>query len=134
MSSSLSLSPPEKGSKIRTQCTICHRNSQPVFEKYCYWIRACQNCDHRFVDLAPDATHAQQVYGGDYFEGGGTGDSDYLAEAELLRNHGRCYGLKVNIFTKPGRLLIPLLNLVPDGMNSPYPAEDLFWILLQKSS
>jgi len=31
------------------------------------------------------------------------------------------------------RWLIPVLNLVPDGLNIPYPAEDLFWILLKKA-
>lgn len=105
MSSSVSLSSPEKGPQLRTQCAICHHNSQPVFEKYGYWIRACQNCGHHFADLVPDVTHAQQVYGDDYFEGGGAGYSDYLAEAKLLKKHGRRYGLKVNKYTKPGRLL-----------------------------
>lgn len=33
-----------------------------------------------------------------------------------------------------GRWLIPLLNLVPSGLNIPYPAEDLFWILLKKAN
>lgn len=30
------------------------------------------------------------------------------------------------------RWMIPLLNLIPSGLNIPYPAEDLFWILLKK--
>ena len=33
-----------------------------------------------------------------------------------------------------GRPIRPLLNLVPDCLTLPYPAFDLFWILLQKQA
>jgi SAM-dependent methyltransferase len=31
-----------------------------------------------------------------------------------------------------GRRFAPLLKIIPDGVNFPYPAEDLFWMILQK--
>lgn len=91
--------------QARTQCPICYQDSRPVFEKYGYWIRACHSCGHRFVDIAPTDTHAQQVYGDDYFEGGGAGYPDYLAEAELLRRHGKRYGVTLKRYMQPGRVL-----------------------------
>ncbi len=32
-----------------------------------------------------------------------------------------------------GKFFLPILNLIPDSLPIPYPAEDLFWILLQKT-
>ncbi|MEM8808643.1 MAG: methyltransferase domain-containing protein [Cyanobacteria bacterium P01_G01_bin.38] len=86
-------------------CPICHQSSELIFNKYGYWIRACQNCGHRFADLSPTAAHTHQVYGDDYFAGGGAGYPDYLAEANLLRRQGRRYGNKLKRYTQPGRVL-----------------------------
>jgi hypothetical protein len=39
------------------------------------------------------------------------------------------YKLKQGSFS---RWLLPLLGLIPDHLALPYPAEDLFWILLKR--
>jgi SAM-dependent methyltransferase len=46
-----------------------------------------------------------RVYGDDYFQGGGAGYPDYLAEAQILREHGRRYAKLMERFSKPGRIL-----------------------------
>lgn len=91
--------------QIKPQCPICQHGSRSIFNKYGYWIRACQNCGHRFADLTPAESHADQVYGDDYFEGGGAGYPDYLAEFQILRRHGNRYGAKLKKYMQPGRVL-----------------------------
>jgi hypothetical protein len=36
--------------------------------------------------------------------------------------------------TRAGRLFVGAVGLIPDALAVPYPAEDLFWALYQKSS
>jgi SAM-dependent methyltransferase len=53
------------------------------------------------ADLAP----VESFYGDDYFFGGGVGYPDYLAERELLIEHGRRYGRILQQHVRPGRVL-----------------------------
>ncbi len=46
-----------------------------------------------------------EVYGDDYFFGGGAGYPDYLSEGPLLRDHGRWYARRIRSHTQPGSLL-----------------------------
>ena len=45
------------------------------------------------------------VYSDEYFFGGGAGYTDYLAESELLIDHGRRYAKLVSRFMTPGSVL-----------------------------
>jgi SAM-dependent methyltransferase len=86
-------------------CPICSRESTRLFQKHGYWIRSCKTCRHRFAEIDPGNDHIKKIYGDDYFFGGGDGYPDYLAEAELLRAHGRRYGKLLRQYMKPGLLL-----------------------------
>jgi len=46
-----------------------------------------------------------RIYDDDYFQGGKAGYPDYLAEADLLRCHGRWYGRLLAKYMQPGRVL-----------------------------
>lgn len=48
-------------------------------------------CGHRAVARQLPANHVEDVYGDDYFFGGGDGYSDYMEEADLLRERGADY-------------------------------------------
>ncbi len=86
-------------------CPICNSPSRQLFVKDGYPIRGCEVCGHRFAELPAAADHVARVYGDDYFSGGGAGYSDYLSEAELLRDRGRWYARLLGRYTKPGTLL-----------------------------
>jgi 2-polyprenyl-3-methyl-5-hydroxy-6-metoxy-1,4-benzoquinol methylase len=89
------------------QCPICGADSSPVFEKDGHNICDCTRCDHRFTQPASQPeTHVQSVYGDDYFQSGGAGYSDYLAEEKLLRDRGRWYAkLLAKHSNAPGTIL-----------------------------
>ncbi len=86
-------------------CPICQQTSEGVFIAHGYGIRDCGSCGHRFADLATAPTHTQQVYGDQYFQGGGAGYPDYLGEARILRDHGRWYAKRIATHLKPGTML-----------------------------
>ena len=86
-------------------CPICHHSSQRKFQKYEYWIQECQTCHHQFLEARPSSNHAAQVYGDDYFHGGAAGYPDYLAEGQLIREHGRRYGKMLKKHMQPGKIL-----------------------------
>jgi 2-polyprenyl-3-methyl-5-hydroxy-6-metoxy-1,4-benzoquinol methylase len=86
-------------------CPLCGDDSMERFVKDGYAIRDCAGCSHRFAEIEPDPAHVQNHYGDEYFNGGGAGYSDYLAEGRLLRAHGRRYGKLLSRFAAPGRLL-----------------------------
>lgn len=73
-------------------CQICSGPMQPLFLKEGYWICGCTGCGHRSADLRDLMGHVERVYGDEYFDGGGAGYGDYLAEKEILIHHGRRYG------------------------------------------
>lgn len=64
----------------------------PLFRKAGFWICGCADCGHQSADLGDSQGHVERVYGDGYFQEGGAGYRDYLAEKEILRRHGRRYG------------------------------------------
>lgn len=86
-------------------CPICQHNSKVRFTAHGYGIRDCAGCGHRFADLVTSPQHTQDVYGDQYFQGGGAGYPDYLGEARILRNHGRWYGKRLRSYLQPGTML-----------------------------
>lgn len=49
--------------------------------------------------------HVETVYGNGYFEGGGAGYPNYVAQKEILVNHGRQYGKLLTQYMTPGKML-----------------------------
>ena len=88
-----------------SQCPLCHADSSRLFCKHGYWIRGCQSCAHRFAELRLDPQHITTVYDDRYFQGGGAGYPNYLAEAALLRKQGRRYAKLLTRYMQPGRML-----------------------------
>lgn len=86
-------------------CPLCQQESQRRFQKYEYWIRDCKGCGHRFAELQTAPEHTVQVYGDDYFTGGGAGYPNYVAEARLLRQHGNRYAKLLKRYVSLGRIL-----------------------------
>ncbi len=87
------------------RCPICQNSASRLFKKEEYWIQSCQSCHHQYVELQREPQHVTSVYGDDYFSGGGAGYPDYLAEADLIRDHGRRYAKLIQRYMKPGRQL-----------------------------
>ena len=86
-------------------CPICSSESKYLFSKYNYSILSCQECNHQFTDILPDANHTQTVYGDDYFNSGGAGYPDYLGESKLLRAHGKRYANLLKRYIDTGTML-----------------------------
>jgi 2-polyprenyl-3-methyl-5-hydroxy-6-metoxy-1,4-benzoquinol methylase len=86
-------------------CPICQNASDRLFNKDHYWIRKCSACRHQFLELHTDIKHVTQVYGDAYFQGGGAGYPDYLAEATLLRRHGQRYARLLSRYMPSGTML-----------------------------
>lgn len=83
-------------------CPICGSTTAVKFSKGSYPIRSCDACTHQFVDYEPPASHVAELYGDDYFTGGGAGYRDYLADGEILIERGRRYGTLLAQHVKPG--------------------------------
>ncbi len=86
-------------------CQICNGTMQPLFLKHRYWICGCPGCGHQSADAGNPAAPVEQIYGDEYFQGGGAGYSDYLAEKDLLRNHGQRYGRLLQKYMPAGTVL-----------------------------
>jgi 2-polyprenyl-3-methyl-5-hydroxy-6-metoxy-1,4-benzoquinol methylase len=86
-------------------CPLCGRSSQPWILQYGYWIRDCKGCGHRFTELHATPDHVTTVYADTYFNSGGAGYPDYLAEAALLRQQGRRYAKLLKRYATPGTML-----------------------------
>ena len=87
-------------------CPLCDAEPALLFEKEGIPIWECSGCSHRFAFPPEPETHVAEVYGDDYFHGGGAGYSDYLSESALLREHGRRYAhILSRHVKKPGSLL-----------------------------
>ncbi len=86
-------------------CPLCGGVPVRLFEKQGHGIARCEDCGHRFAQIAVSDDHVESVYGDDYFLGGGDGYSDYLSESRLLRSHGRRYGELLKHFAPAGELL-----------------------------
>lgn len=80
-------------------CPLCRSESNFVFEVKGFPIRDCVKCSHRFAEISADENHVAEIYDDSYFNGGGAGYSDYLAEGEMLRLRGQRYGKKLEKFT-----------------------------------
>jgi SAM-dependent methyltransferase len=87
-------------------CPICNAEGARAFEKFGHPICDCAACGHRYAALntQPEG-HVSTVYGNDYFNGGGAGYSDYLAEEQLLRDRGKRYAKILAKFSAPGSIL-----------------------------
>jgi SAM-dependent methyltransferase len=86
-------------------CPICDGTMRPLFLKEGYRIYGCAGCGHRSADVGDPSGHVERVYADEYFEGGGAGYSDYLAEQEILRRHGRHYGKRLQKHMPAGDVL-----------------------------
>ncbi len=86
-------------------CPLCNSKSGFAFEVKGFSLRDCRQCSHRFAAIPADEIHVAQQYSDDYFNGGGAGYSDYLAESDLLIARGRMYAKKLAAFGEPGKLL-----------------------------
>lgn len=88
-------------------CQQCQSRpqSERLFEVEGYWVRECQQCQHRFAEIEVAQSHTDQIFGDDYFEGGKDGYPDYVGEKDLILSHGRKYGQIANRFMTPGRVL-----------------------------
>jgi SAM-dependent methyltransferase len=87
------------------QCPVCNGAMAPLFLKHDDWICGCKDCGHRSAKIENRPEHVALVYGDEYFQGGGAGYSDYLAEQNILRNHGRRYGRLLRKYMAPGTVL-----------------------------
>jgi SAM-dependent methyltransferase len=97
--------PSPSGVQGRPACPLCGSPSRRRFAIHGIWLRDCDACGHRFADYAPSADHVARVYGNAYFEGGGAGYADYIAEGSALRARGRWYARLVERWTRPGDVL-----------------------------
>jgi len=86
-------------------CPLCGGMSSFAFEKHNIRICDCLDCRHRFADYTPLPSHVADVYGDDYFLGGGAGYPDYFAEADLIRKRGQRYGRLLKKYLPPARVL-----------------------------
>ncbi|MFO1127719.1 MAG: class I SAM-dependent methyltransferase [Rhodospirillales bacterium] len=86
-------------------CPLCKSGSRPVFTIDGYPILDCTVCKHRFVSVVVPSRHVQEIYGDDYFIGGGAGYDNYLSEGEILTQHGRQYAEILARHGAPGALL-----------------------------
>ncbi|MGI9034984.1 MAG: class I SAM-dependent methyltransferase [Pyrinomonadaceae bacterium] len=80
-------------------CPLCQSKSKFAFETKGFSLRDCVKCAHRFAEIAAGEAHVANIYDDSYFDGGGAGYADYLAESEMLRNRGRMYARKLEKFT-----------------------------------
>jgi 2-polyprenyl-3-methyl-5-hydroxy-6-metoxy-1,4-benzoquinol methylase len=86
-------------------CPLCKSGSRPVFTIDGYPVLDCTVCKHRFVSGVDPSRHVQEIYGDDYFFGGGAGYNNYLSEGEILTRHGRRYAEILARHGPPGTLL-----------------------------
>ncbi len=86
-------------------CALC--NGPTVFWADIKGIAVdeCDRCHHRQARIAIGEQHVSTVYGDDYFDGGGSGYVDYLAEGPLLIRRGTSYARILSRHTPPGRIL-----------------------------
>ena len=87
-------------------CPICDAAGTRAFEKFGHPICDCADCGHRYAALNTQAEgHVSTVYSNEYFNGGGAGYSDYLAEERLLRDRGKWYAKVLAKYVAPGSIL-----------------------------
>lgn len=74
-------------------CTICGSETYRRFAVHGLWIRKCPACGFELAEIECGREHVYATYSDSYFNSGGAGYPDYLAEGELLMAHGRRYGV-----------------------------------------
>lgn len=72
-------------------CPLCSSDARIVFEAKGFPVRDCSGCAHRFAEVSTGEDYAEKIYDDAYFNGGGAGYDDYLADGEMLRARGRDY-------------------------------------------
>ncbi|MCD9188705.1 MAG: class I SAM-dependent methyltransferase [Pyrinomonadaceae bacterium] len=87
-------------------CPLCNSESKFAFAAKGFDLHDCVKCSHRFTAISADETHVAEVYGDEYFSGGGAGYSDYLQEGEMLTKRGRMYAKILEKYSgKKGKML-----------------------------
>lgn len=86
-------------------CPACDGPTSRKFLVREHRIRECGACRHRFVEWRPPPGHVSNIYGDDYFFGGGAGYPDYLSERDILFRHGARYADALSRYMKPGLML-----------------------------
>jgi SAM-dependent methyltransferase len=86
-------------------CPLCGGETARIFQRDGYWIRGCAACGHRSAEVSPGDSFTEDVYGDEYFLGGGPGYPDYLREASILRARGRRYARLLGRHMAPGVML-----------------------------
>lgn len=94
---------PPRRLAVATRCALCEGPGRPLFAAHGCEVLGCESCGHRFATPVPD--HVKQVYGDDYFFGGGAGYADYPSEADILRERGASYARLLRRHLRPGSLL-----------------------------
>lgn len=86
-------------------CPLCGSEPNVAFDAHGHSILDCIGCAHRYANIEADAGHVAAVYADDYFQGGGAGYDDYLAEGNVVKRHGAWYAQKLSRFMSPGHVL-----------------------------
>jgi len=87
-------------------CPLCHSESKFAFAAKGFDLRDRVKCSHRFTAISADEAHVSEVYGDEYFSGGGAGYSDYLQEGEMLEKRGAMYAKILEKYSaKKGKML-----------------------------
>jgi SAM-dependent methyltransferase len=91
-------------------CPLCSSDSREIFAAKGFPVRDCAACGHRFAEVSTGGSggnHVAEIYGDEYFNGGGAGYSDYFAEGEMLRRRGRDYAKILSRYTaaETGKIL-----------------------------
>lgn len=95
----------DRSLKETLPCPICGHSTERRFETHGHWLRECAGCQHQFFESAVRADHVAQIYGDDYFAGGGAGYPDYLGEGDLLRKRGCWYARQLARYMPVGTVL-----------------------------
>ena len=90
-----------------SRCIVCDEqfHKEQKFEIDHYVISDCPKCGYRFLDQEISSAHTSKVYSDEYFEGGGAGYPDYLAEKDILIQRGSDYANILRQYMEPGSQL-----------------------------
>ncbi|MEZ5658972.1 MAG: class I SAM-dependent methyltransferase [Burkholderiaceae bacterium] len=90
------------------QCPICAATAAPLFPAVNgYAIDRCSACGHAFCRDHFGLSHTTEAYDDDYFNGGGLGYPDYLAEADVRRRFANWYARRLNELNTVAELTVP---------------------------
>jgi len=95
----------EAAGTLPQRCVVCSSPATPYREVRGYLYHRCTHCGLQFIGPGSGGIRTADVYGDNYFFGGGAGYPNYLQEQALLVNHGRRYARIVSRFASPSRLL-----------------------------